>query len=961
MTALQKPIYRFGEFELDSEERRLRAHGASIALTPKVFDTLVLLVEQAGHVVGKDELMQALWPRGFVDESNLTKHVWLIRKTLGGEQDGEFIETVPKRGYRFVWPVQRVERVDCEALVGANEASAIAPQDSLVAPPETTSDDAVATAMRSVVATARDSEPPAQSVVPAPITAVVTVPRGLRTGIAGIASTIVVVAALAVWRLAPHDVPAATADSSGHALAIVAFNNLSQNAKDAWLAPALGEMLATEIAASSRIHALPDELVRPARDDLAAPLAGGYAAQSLAVLRKRLGADYVLSGSYLVSGSGDEAHLRLDLALQDARDGRAVASLAREGRVGELPTLVNQSGAALRAKLGESPASGSELQQVAAAQPPSAEVARRLGFALGALQRNDPARARDELLDAVAQAPSYAPSYSYLAQAWSALGYKAKALAAAQQAAAHADGLPQEQRLQIDAQVQAAQRDWGNAIDTRRALVRLRPQNPEYRFGLIAALIAGGKPDLAQDELDAWAKRPGALADDPRMELEQARVAAAHDDYKQQAQRAELALGLAREHEEGGLAAEAGALLGIARDNLGDSAGAEQALKQARADYVRVGNPHGEAWVDQNFGNAWMEHDPKRAREAYQRALAGYQSIGDLDGEAAVYSDIGIMLWTAGDRDGTETAVRKSLAIRRETADLAGQAWNLAALGAVELDMGATAEAADEFREAVALDEQAGERKHRAFVLMQYSDLQRLRGDLDQAKATCAQALQSYREQDYTADVAAAEFQCALIALDYGELDAAKAGAARAMAGTPPLEVAFNVHLLIAQMMLGGGDFTAALAPLRAALEVSRKAELVTGEAIAQGQLALAYAGLGREDERDRAAQRAKELRNRITEQQEVFALDIALAQLRGDAGQVEGAVATLRDLGGQADRRDWIAWSLECRLATWQLLEQRHDPAAGPLRRALSADATAHGFKWIVARLKNHYPAPRA
>jgi len=89
-----------------------------VPLTPKVFDTLVLLVERAGHAVSKDELMTVLWPRGFVDESNLTKHIWLIRKALGdGEHDARYIETVAKVGYRFVAPVQRGQ---CDSAANAS-------------------------------------------------------------------------------------------------------------------------------------------------------------------------------------------------------------------------------------------------------------------------------------------------------------------------------------------------------------------------------------------------------------------------------------------------------------------------------------------------------------------------------------------------------------------------------------------------------------------------------------------------------------------------------------------------------------------------------------------------------------------------------------------------------------------------------------------------------------------------
>ena len=108
MSASIKSTFSFREFELDPLERRLLRAGESIALTPKVFDTLVFLVERAGRLVSKEELIQGVWPRGFVDESNLTKHIWLIRRALGEAEGGaEFIQTVPKVGYRFVAPVTR--------------------------------------------------------------------------------------------------------------------------------------------------------------------------------------------------------------------------------------------------------------------------------------------------------------------------------------------------------------------------------------------------------------------------------------------------------------------------------------------------------------------------------------------------------------------------------------------------------------------------------------------------------------------------------------------------------------------------------------------------------------------------------------------------------------------------------------------------------------------------------------
>jgi DNA-binding winged helix-turn-helix (wHTH) protein len=102
--------YEFGPFRLEIAERRLTRDAALVPLTPKVFDTLVLLVERAGHLVTKGELMAALWGDMVVEEANLTKNIWLLRKALREDEDTDSpcIETVPKVGYRWVAPVRRV-------------------------------------------------------------------------------------------------------------------------------------------------------------------------------------------------------------------------------------------------------------------------------------------------------------------------------------------------------------------------------------------------------------------------------------------------------------------------------------------------------------------------------------------------------------------------------------------------------------------------------------------------------------------------------------------------------------------------------------------------------------------------------------------------------------------------------------------------------------------------------------
>lgn len=99
--------YIFGEFRLDAEQRALFRHRKLIALAPKSIETLLFLVERHGQIVDKKEILEAVWPQTFVEEVSLARNVSLLRKALSGDQDGHaFIETIPKRGYRFVAPVE---------------------------------------------------------------------------------------------------------------------------------------------------------------------------------------------------------------------------------------------------------------------------------------------------------------------------------------------------------------------------------------------------------------------------------------------------------------------------------------------------------------------------------------------------------------------------------------------------------------------------------------------------------------------------------------------------------------------------------------------------------------------------------------------------------------------------------------------------------------------------------------
>ncbi len=121
--------YVFGDMLLDVREGLLLRNGQPVPVTPKAIETLIVLVENSGHVCTKEELMRRVWPDSFVEENNLSQNISQLRKALGesGDTTSQYIETVPRRGYRFKVPVTVREGLAREPLVSRESAT---PQDA---------------------------------------------------------------------------------------------------------------------------------------------------------------------------------------------------------------------------------------------------------------------------------------------------------------------------------------------------------------------------------------------------------------------------------------------------------------------------------------------------------------------------------------------------------------------------------------------------------------------------------------------------------------------------------------------------------------------------------------------------------------------------------------------------------------------------------------------------------------
>ena len=121
-------LYEFGPFQLDAERLLLLRNGEPVAVGPKVVETLLALIEHCGELLAKNELLDRIWPEGYVEEANLAQNIYVLRKVLR-DWRADAIETIPRRGYRFCAQVQRVDRQP------AAPALTVAPEPDLVTAP----------------------------------------------------------------------------------------------------------------------------------------------------------------------------------------------------------------------------------------------------------------------------------------------------------------------------------------------------------------------------------------------------------------------------------------------------------------------------------------------------------------------------------------------------------------------------------------------------------------------------------------------------------------------------------------------------------------------------------------------------------------------------------------------------------------------------------------------------------
>ncbi len=266
-----KPLYEFGSFRLDGVNRSLSQGEVPVLLTPKAFDMLLLLVENAGRLLDKDELMKRLWPDTIVEEGNLTQNIFVLRRALGESPDGQrYIETIPKRGYRFVAGVKEIWEEE-DTLVVAEQTRYRAVIDEDVVVPEIAPEGSGIEAIRGPETADRGSKGARLAIFSS------------RSFIFGIVLLVGLMAALYYWEISSRT-KQPEIEARVRSIAVLPFKPLSADGSDEYLGLGMADTLITKLSNVRQLIVRPTSATLKYTNPQQDPVAAGREQQVEAVL-----------------------------------------------------------------------------------------------------------------------------------------------------------------------------------------------------------------------------------------------------------------------------------------------------------------------------------------------------------------------------------------------------------------------------------------------------------------------------------------------------------------------------------------------------------------------------------------------------------------------------------------------------------------------------------------------------
>ena len=929
MTNETKLFYEFGPYRIDPEERLLFRDRQPVPLPPKAFETLQILVNRSERVVSKDDLMKSLWPNTFVEEANLSQNIFVLRKALGETaQDARYIVTVPGRGYRFAQKVSQVaEHPPVEELV-------VASQSQVQMTVKTTTETSLAF-------------------------------RAIWIGVA-IVVLVGVVGGYRAW-LQRHRRFTSTAISASvparRSIAVLGFRNSTGRSQDAWLSTAVAEMLNTELAAGEKLRLVPGEDVARAKHDLPLAEADSLSRDTLSHLRKSLGADEIVLGSYTVLGDAPNQRIRLDLRLQDAAAGETKAEVSATGAEANLFELVSQAGARLREKLSLDAVSLADAVSIRASLPDNPEAARRYAQGLDRLRVFDALAARDLLQEAVAADPKYPLAHSALAEAWSRLGYEKKAQQEARQGYELAAKLSREEKLLVEGRYRQIGHEHDKAIEVYRSLFTLFPDNLDYGLKLAATQCQGNKGRDALATVELLRKLAPPASADPRIDLAEKSAWHQLGDLKHQEQ--PLAQAVEKSKVQGArlILAEARREQCWLYSYFGQFQTAVGDCRESRDLFGAAGDRQGEADTLRTWADAIAQSDAVEAIRLYQQAEAMFRSNGSDSGVAAVLNNLGMIYQIQGDPATAEKMHRQALNIFRRLDDKQRQAAATLNLANEVSDQGDLRGAIKLYEESLQLDQETENSTDIALAGYNIANMHALQGDLEGAKQRFEQSLATWQKNGDQYSSTYATYSLGLLLVQQADFAGARKRYEQTLAtrtsATDKLGIA-ETQMSLAELGLEEGrSSNEQEATIRQTIEVFEKEKARDDEIQAMCILSRALLAEGKTAEAKESAQHARGLAAKSQNPYIRWMAAIAAIRVETAAKDPHSATATaaLKEVKLviiEAHKLGYKGTELDARLALGVLeINTRHAEVGRQQLAAVEKDATAAGFALIAHKAK--------
>ncbi len=748
--------------------------------------------------------------------------------------------------------------------------------------------------------------------------------------------------------------------STRRSVAVLGFRNVKGVESEEWISTALSEMLTTELAAGEELRAVPGEDVVRAKMDLKLPESEGLGQSTLKQIKTRLGSDLVVVGSYLdINGQ-----LRVDVRVQDAADGTMVANLSESGSEDQLFEIVTRAGAALRAHVGIGGLTPNQLANVRATQPANLAAAKLYAEGLARLRQFDAMGARDKFEAAIEADPKDALSHAALASALSQLGYDARAAQPAKTAFELSKNLGREDRLTIEGAYHTAGKEWDKAIEVYRTLYNFFPDRVDYGLSLVDAQVAAGK---GQEALTTIAKLRESGQGDPRIDLAEARAAAALSDYRRARKANARAADAAAKQGSSFGQAQALQQQCWANRNLGQLDEARDAGTKAQAIFAEHHNARGEARSLTCVGAVLSDKgDLDSARQMYEKALKLVQSIGARLDIAGALNNIWNILSAEAKLEESTAKYQQALAVATEIDDKPDQIKAQINLGLNLMILGEFRKSQKALQSSIEIARAIGDQQDTAESLINLATVCLYVGELEPAGVYSREALAISRSLGLRADVA---YSLAVA----GDVQVAKddlAGAAKSYGESLDIRKQIGDQSVIAASKLAlasvdveQGNLDQALAVVRFAAQQLHESGDTEQEAVAHNLLAKILTLQNKADLSQAEVDTARKLAPK--DRTVVMATDIASAQLLAMKKRPAEGARLLAQVIERAKSMDYILGQLQARLALGEI-----QVASGQGSRAvqelqlLKEQAAKLGFKLVERRaeivMKSAWLGPR-